>query len=184
MRSKINGIWGNSSHFQIKIDTNPPAKFNPTTSIIEDSSGLKKYLISFLTTDALSGVDYYEIGILDEINGEIESPIFIQAKSPYLVPTTSKNTMRVLVRAFDDAGNMKEVSIDLFPGYYFLQKLNKYGVYILFLVVFLLLLELTLHYLFGHHVIDHIRKAYLFFKKIPSSEIGEKDIQNNEENPL
>lgn len=166
VRANVKGVWGNASHFQIKIDTNPPAKFKPDVNILKDTNGIKKYLLSFITTDALSSVDHYEVGNIDQSSGKVASPVFIQTESPYLVPNTNSNSIRVIIRAFDSAGNVRESYIDLYPGFTLMQAIKKYGFYLLILIIILLLLELILHYLFGHHIIDHIRKAYQIFKNI------------------
>lgn len=92
--------------------------------------------------------------------------------------------MKVMIRAFDKAGNVREVSLNLFPGYNFLQKLDNYGLYILIVIIFFLLLELILHYLFGHHILDHLSRAYRFFRKISDDEGKDKKEQDNGENPL
>ncbi|MDD3662656.1 MAG: hypothetical protein PHT84_02205 [Candidatus Pacebacteria bacterium] len=89
-----------------------------------------------------------------------------------------------MVRAFDKAGNVREVSLNLFPGYNLLQKLDNYGLYILLIIIFFLLLELILHYLFGHHILDHLSKAYRFFRRISEDEDKNKEDSNNKENPL
>jgi hypothetical protein len=166
----VKGVWGNTSHFLIKIDTNPPAKFNPEVSILKGANGIKKYLLSFLTTDALSSIDHYEVGNIDQSSGKVASPVFIQTESPYLVPNTNSNSIRVIIRAFDSAGNVRESYVDLYPGFTLMKAIKKYGLYLLILLVLLLLLELIMHYLFGHHIIDHVRKAYRIFKKISNKE--------------
>lgn len=168
VRANVGGVWGNTSHFQIQVDTNPPAKFNSVVSTLKDTSGIKKYLLTFLTTDSLSGVDHYEVGSIDQTSGNVASPVFIQTESPYLVPSTDSNSMRVLIRAFDTAGNVRESYVDLYPGFTLLQGLKQYGLYLLVLLVLLLVFGLIMHYLFGHHILDHARKAYAIFKKISS----------------
>lgn len=178
VRSNVNGIWGNTSHFQIKIDTNPPAFFAPDVNTLKDSSQFKKYLLSFVTTDSLSSVDHYEIGVLDKSEENNSSPIFIQTESPYLVSNTTKNT-HVIIRAFDNAGNIREVAVDLYPGVNLVMALKKYALYLFIILTFLLLLELLLHYLFGHHIVDHIKKMFLIFKKISTNEEKYKKIEED-----
>jgi hypothetical protein len=192
VRANINGVWGNTSHFQIKIDTNPPAFFTPSINTIKDNSNSSKYLLSFLTTDSLSSIDHYEIGVLDKAEENNSSPIFVQTESPYLVSNASKNT-HVIIRAFDNAGNIREASIDLYPGVNLIITLKKYALYLFIILTFLLLLELLLHYLFGHHILDHVKKMFLIFKKISSDdkkyekieeEINKVDNSNIPDNPI
>jgi hypothetical protein len=179
VRNNNKGIWGNSSHFQIKIDTKPPALFKPEVNTLKDIYGNKKYSISFLTTDSLSSIDHYEVGSIHEENKEeISSPVFIQSESPYLVQGTNTEVIRVIIRAFDNAGNIQEAYVDLFPGFTILQNLKKYGSYVLIFIIFILFLELVIHYIFGHHILGHIKRAYKFFKKISSNENFSEDIKN------
>jgi len=177
VRAKINGVWGNISHFQIKIDTNPPAFFAPTINTLKDGSKSKKYLLSFITTDSLSSIDHYEIGTLNKDEEDISSPIFIQTESPYLISNTNKNT-HVIIRAFDNAGNIREASIDLYPGVTLVIILKKYALYLFIILTLILLLELILHYLFGHHIIDHLKKMFVLFKKISQDDKKYKKIED------
>jgi len=170
VRANVKGVWGSATHFQIKIDTEPPAKFSPIVSTLKDSTGVKKYLLAFITTDSLSSIDHYEVGSINKISSKVASPVFIQSESPYLVPATNNDSIRVIIRAFDTAGNIQESSIDLYPGFTLMQAVKKYGFYLLILIIILLLLELVLHYLFGHHILDHMRKAYQYFKKVSVDE--------------
>ncbi len=169
VRSNINGIWGNTSHFQIKVDTNPPAFFPTIVDKLKDGISSKKYLVSFMTTDALSGLNHYEVGVLDKSDSEVSSPVFIQSESPYLISNSEKNT-RVMIRAFDNAGNMREVSADIYPGVTLVIALKKYALYLFMLITFMLILELILHYLFGHHILNHIKRMFYIFGKISSDE--------------
>lgn len=169
VRSNINGIWGNTSHYQVKIDTNPPAFFAPTVDTMKDVSKIKKYLLSFITTDSLSNIDHYEIGIINEDEMDTSSPIFTQTDSPYLISNPNKN-IYVIIRAYDGAGNIRESSINLYPGVTYMIALKKYALYLFIILTFILLLELLLHYLFGHHIIDHIKKMFIIFKKISKDE--------------
>jgi len=178
VRANVDGLWGNTSHFQIKIDTNPPAFFAPVVDVLKDNSKTKKYLLSFITTDSLSSIKHYEIGLLDKDEENLSSPIFIQTESPYLISDTTKNT-HVIIRAFDNAGNIREVSIDLYPGVTLVMALKKYALYLFIILTFILLLELILHYLFGHHIVDHIRKMFFIFKKISKDDNSYKKIEED-----
>lgn len=177
VRSNIDGVWGNTSHFQIKIDTNPPAFFAPTVDTIKDSSKVRKYLLSFVTTDSLSDIDHYEIGVVNKEEADTSSPIFVQTESPYVISNPSGN-IHVIIRAFDRAGNIRESTIDLYPGVTFILALKKYALYLFIILTFLLLLELILHYLFGHHILDHVKKMFALFRKISSNENKYKQIED------
>lgn len=177
VRSNINGVWGNTSHFQIKIDTTPPAFFAPTVDILKDNYKSKKYLLSFITTDSLSSINHYEIGLLDKEEKNISSPIFIESESPYLISDTGKK-LHVIIRAFDNAENIREVSLDLYPGVTIMMSLKKYALYLFIILTFLLFLELILHYLFGHHIIDQIKRMLFIFKRISSDDKKYKEIED------
>jgi hypothetical protein len=176
VRSKINGVWGNTSHFQIKIDTNPPAFFAPNVDVIKDVSKIKKYLLSFITTDSLSSIDHYEIGTINKNEADVSFPVFMQTESPYLISNIN-NDMHVIIRAFDGAGNIRESSINLYPGVTYVIALKRYALYLFIILTFLLLLELILHYLFGHHILTHIKKMFLLFKKISQNDGKYEEIE-------
>ena len=154
-------------------------------------------LLSFITTDSLSSIDHYEIGTINKDEVDTSSPVFIQSESPYLISNPSKD-VHVIIRAFDQAGNIRESNIDLYPGVTLVMTLKKYALYLFMILTFLLLLELILHYLFGHHIISHIKKVFLILKKISSGDSKYKKIEddlkeadnpinltppNNEQNP-
>jgi hypothetical protein len=170
VRPVANGIWGGTSSFVTRIDTRPPAKFKPTISKIKDSNGSEKYLVSFFTTDSLSGLDHYEVGLISKDDINKTSPLFTQTESPYVVSIESGVNSRVIIRAYDKAGNVTEEFVDIYPGVVLMQRLKTIGIYVLFLIIFLLLLELILHYLFGHHIIDRIKQGYKIAKNIRFNE--------------
>jgi hypothetical protein len=104
--------WGATSHFLVRIDTTPPATFEPKVEALS-AAIISKFLISFFTTDALSGLDRYEIGAIDQASAASSSPLFIQSESPYQLSPQSPGDMRMIVRAFDRAGNVQEGSVDI-----------------------------------------------------------------------
>lgn len=182
VRTLAKGVWGATSNFAIRIDTKPPAEFKLTTSSYKDNDGGKKYMISFLTTDTLSGVDHYEVGVINKDNIENSNPIFIETQSPYFVPIKQTEKARVIVRAFDRAGNIQESYVDLYPMFSLLQLVKKFGIYLLLLLLLLLLIELLMHYMFGHHILDHIKRAYRVFKNMSQKENLEELKKDNPEN--
>ncbi len=189
VREKNKGIWGSTSHFQVKIDTIPPAEFKSEVNILEEKSGIRKYSLSFFTTDSLSNISHYEVGVINkDVDGDIASPVFIETESPYVVPNTNNDKSRVIIRAFDYANNMRESYVDLYPGYTFVKSFKKYGAYLLIILIIFMLFELVIHYLFGHHLLHHIKKAYSYFRNISDTEDNPKTIgqnnQNNTEKPL
>lgn len=107
------GVWGPVTQRAFYIDTGPPADFKPTMQMLSATIS-NRAMLSFFTTDSLSGVDYYEVGVVDRSKSATESPIFIQAESPYQIPVDINGNYRAIVRAVDKAGNIKEESLDIY----------------------------------------------------------------------
>ncbi len=108
-------IWGSPSHFLLRIDSTPPAKFKPKVEFLL-AAVIGRALVSFSTTDALSGVDHYGIAVIDKAEPPLESPVFIEAQSPYQLPNALSGDLRVIVRAVDKAGNVRDESVDVNLG--------------------------------------------------------------------
>jgi len=100
LRAKKEGIWGRTSHFPIKIDTTPPQKFELRVDL---GSGF----VYFDTKDLHSGVDHYEVSILNISETPILNPFFIEATSPYKIPYKKSGKYSVIVRAYDKTGNIQ-----------------------------------------------------------------------------
>ncbi len=118
VKAKKAEVWGGVSHYLVQIDTTPPAAFTPE---VEPSSKTteRQPLISFITTDALSGMDYYQIKYVDITPERKEETVgfFVEAASPYKLPSLEIGKYLVVVRAADIAGNYREgtVKIQIFP---------------------------------------------------------------------
>jgi len=109
------GVWGGTTHFAINVDNAPPADF-PIELIPSNRTSRHDVIVRFLTTDLDSGIDYYEVKIVTlDIKGLIDSELlkqqqfFIEAESPYIPPTLPYGSYDVIVRAYDKAGNAREV---------------------------------------------------------------------------
>ncbi len=114
IKSRKDGVWGQSTHFAIRIDTLPPAEFYPRFDVL--AAIISRVLVSFSTTDSLSGVDHYEVGVIDRSVAPDVSPAFVEAESPYQLPTEVSGDLRVIVRAFDRAGNVRDGFVDIGGG--------------------------------------------------------------------
>jgi len=101
LRSKKDGLWGTASHFQVKIDTTPPQKFEPR---VDAYAGF----VYFETKDSHSGIDRYEISFLDLNQVPAPTPFFIEAGSPFKIPFKEPGKYKVIVGAYDRAGNYQE----------------------------------------------------------------------------
>lgn len=104
LKAKSGSSWSNTNHFRIQIDRQPPEDFE----IVVDPPGspiTRAPLLSFAATDALSGVDHYEISI----NGSE----FATTSSPYQFDRIKGGNHEITVRAVDRAGNVKEAKVIL-----------------------------------------------------------------------
>ncbi len=161
-------IWGGTGHFLMRIDTTPPAEFKPEANYLVAAVILtERTLISFFTTDNLSGLDHYEVGVIDKSQPTTESPAFIEAESPFQVPLSENGSLEVIVRAVDKAGNVRDESVDVRAPVGITKFVKDYLVYILLAIILLGLVMLILHYLFGHHILRALGRA--------------REIMNNEE---
>ncbi|MDO8537175.1 MAG: cohesin domain-containing protein, partial [bacterium] len=108
IKSLRQGDWGGVTDYVVRIDTTPPAAFKINISP-DSSTSNPRPIIDFVTTDAVSGLDHYDIKIIpfDEPAAIIEgaSPaFFVEAISPYSRPL-DLGRYNVIVRAHDAAGN-------------------------------------------------------------------------------
>lgn len=108
-------VWGDATHFSVKIDAVPPAKF-PIEISPSSRTDSRTPLIKFVTTDTLSGIDHYELKIVP-LNVEDASlaantqqkPLFIEATSPYS-QEFKLGKYQIIVRVYDKADNFQEIS--------------------------------------------------------------------------
>lgn len=161
-----NGAWGTTGQFLMRIDTAPPASFKPEVNYLVAASVLvERTLVSFFTTDNLSGIGHYEVGIIDKNQPATESPVFVESESPFQVPLTVGSNLRVIVRAIDKAGNIREASVDVRIPFVISKFIKDYLVYILIFIILAGLAGLILHYYFGHHIVRNFRKILAIIKK-------------------
>lgn len=178
------GVWGTTGHFLVRIDTVPPAEFKPQANYLVAATVLvERTLVSFFTTDNLSGVDHYEIGIIDKNQPPTESPVFVEAISPFQVPLSSAGKLQVIVRAIDKAGNVRDQSIDVRAPFVITKFIQDYLLYILIAIILLGLIMLIIHYLFGHHIIKHLRRMFQIIKKEEAEEVLAKEVKDINNKP-
>lgn len=152
IKAKKGNVWGATTHSLVRIDGTPPAKFTPEVEIVSTKSGKFKALVSFFTTDALSGIDHYEVGVMEKDAPQNSYPIFVETKSPYEVPYNQYGS-RVIIRAYDEAGNITDSDIDIsFPVSY-IQIAKDNLVLILVLIILFLLVLTIMHYLTGRKMV-------------------------------
>lgn len=110
LKALRDGVWGGVTHFAIKIDTTPPAKF-PIEIIPGTRTSRAQPVIQFQTTDNYSGVQRYEIKIVPLQawpDGSSEESLFVEAKSPHIPPVLGLGSYDVIVRVYDEANNIRE----------------------------------------------------------------------------
>ncbi|MEK7464458.1 MAG: cohesin domain-containing protein [Patescibacteria group bacterium] len=107
------GAWGGTTHFAVKIDTTPPVSF-PLEFVPGNRTVRRQPIVEFYTTDYLSGLDHYELKLIplsvpnpDPSGGQ---PFFIEVPSPYILSPLELGKYDVIVRAYDVAGNFRDVS--------------------------------------------------------------------------
>jgi len=151
VKAKKAEVWGGASHFSVQIDSTPPAIFTPT---VEPSPKTieRRPLISFITTDAFSGLDYYTLKYIDITPEGKEEAVgfFTEVSSPYRLPALEIGKYLVVIRAYDRAGNWREgtAKIEIFPEGLFLTKKGiqfreffiPWWIIILFLLILLILI--------------------------------------------
>ena len=157
-------VWGAPTHFLVRVDTAPPAEFIPTLDYLT-ATVINRAMVSFFTTDNISGIDHYEVGVIDKTKAPTESPVFIQTESPYQLPLTVSRDLRVIVRAFDKAGNVRDESVDVHVPFLFMKFITDNLIWILLGILLFILLLIIIHYLFGHHIVRRFRRAVQIVEK-------------------
>ncbi|MCK4782025.1 hypothetical protein KAS79_03855 [Candidatus Parcubacteria bacterium] len=166
-------VWGGTSHYLVQIDAGSPAGFTPTVEPSLKTSE-KQPLVSFITTDALSGLDHYEIKYIDITKEKKEKPtgFFVEITTPYRLPSLEIGKYLIVVRAYDKAGNWKEgtVKLQIFPDGI---SLNKKGIqfkgvsfpwWILILILIIIIILIGYYLWTRHQKIMRRRKEQ--FKKM------------------
>ncbi|UCE37747.1 MAG: Ig-like domain-containing protein [Thermoplasmata archaeon] len=93
------------SFVDVYIDTTPPNEFTPTADPSNWTNNAQP-VISFSTTDDMSGIDYYNISI--------DYGVFSSQMSPYQLPSQTDGIHNITVRAYDMAGNYVEGYVDVY----------------------------------------------------------------------
>jgi hypothetical protein len=100
------GDWSQYSNvWNFTVDATPPNDFVPTADPPSWTNGTQP-IITFSTTDDLSGMDHYEIS-----NNSVS---FSTQSSPYTLPSLSDGVHNITVRAFDVAGNYLDRWVDVY----------------------------------------------------------------------
>lgn len=159
------GVWGGTTHFALRIDSTEPEPFEPRFESSVSSRGWVR-LVSFDAVDRGSGIEHYEVGVVDASKAETALPVFIESESPYTLPQES-GTLAVTVRAFDKAGNTRDVTVTVMPRVFVMAAIQNYAVSILLLILLLALALFAYHYVFGHRFFARFRRAVRVFEEEP-----------------
>lgn len=153
VKAKKGNIWGGASHYIVQIDSTSPATFTLDFEPKLKSPVMtsREPIISFITTDSLSGLDHYELKVItfDE-SGKKETGFFTEVSSPYKLPSLDTGEHEIVVRAFDVAGNWKDNSkrIEVIPAekmFYFTKKgMSIWSLYFPWFQVILLLIVIII----------------------------------------
>ncbi len=174
---KSGGIWGTTTNRVLKIDTTPPNNFKPKFEYItHDKSNFA--VITFNTTDSLSGVDLYQVGITDT-TGDLNnvSPVFNNSTSPYQLNLDSINSARVIVRAIDKAGNITDSAINIKKYNRVVQVLLNNKILVLVLILVLMILLYLAHYFKDHRIF----KRFKMVSRLIEAEDKKLEIKENKE---
>lgn len=134
VKAKKGGVWGGVSHYILRIDTTPPAIFSLGFEPGLAAIIFTQYpIVSFMTTDALSGIDHYELKSIELSKTEKEEVgFFVEVTSPYRL-SLDAGVHKVVIRAFDKAGNWRDSleALQIIPKGKFV--ITKNGIYFWFI---------------------------------------------------
>lgn len=107
---KASGVWGGASHYAVKIDSELPEPFNVNATPGKETVS-QSPVFRFSTSDAISGLDHFEMKIVPLSSGEKTGVEFFRVTSPYQALNWNVGRYLVVVRAIDKAGNTRDESI-------------------------------------------------------------------------
>ncbi|MBI2024827.1 MAG: hypothetical protein HYT03_01935 [Candidatus Harrisonbacteria bacterium] len=107
LRQRVRAVWGGVSHFPFRIDSGPPSDFNITV-LPDERTAERNLFLQFFTTDTLSGLDHYELKLVALSRGSVDTPLFFEITSPYLLSNLDTGRYHIIIRAFDKAGNYRD----------------------------------------------------------------------------
>ncbi|GEM_PF-6214890 len=111
LRERAGGVWGGVSHYVIKIDHDPPASF--TINISPGArTGNRNPIFRFFTTDAISGLDHFEMKLIP-LTGSTGEGLFFEVASPYQALDLKPGRYQIILRAVDKAGNAQDEAATL-----------------------------------------------------------------------
>ena len=155
IKARKNGVWGPTSHFQIQIDSIPPNPFKPEIVLL-NAKIENKILLRFSTTDDLSGINHYEVGLINKNTASSELPVFIYTDSPYQVPFGYSGNLFAVIRAFDNAGNVTDAEKDIYIPSPIISAIEENSLTIIAILTAFIFFA-GAHFLFNHKIIDKFK---------------------------
>ncbi len=159
LRAKENNTWGRASHRAVKIDCRAPEKFDIQ---VDANSGFAYFEIE----DLYSGVDYSEVSVFN--TDAAAAGFFIETVSPFKIPCADHGKYKIIVRAYDKAGNRQEAEAEFQILSSFLSYLPGQGIQIngvLFSLWLICLIMLVLFSSLGYLIFVFSRRGGLGFRK-------------------
>jgi hypothetical protein len=101
LQLRNNSGWGDIAHYQFQIDNTPPEQFT-LTFVDGQASDNPRPKIILNASDALSGMDFYQIKIDD---GEVLTIPTQTGNTSYALPLQDPGEHDIFAQAFDRAGN-------------------------------------------------------------------------------
>lgn len=95
--------WGPVAVREVRVDLTPPDEFD--IALLTSDAALPKFVIG--TNDVLSGMNRYEIYLQGAIAATAKSSELIE--NAYPIPPQAGGMQKVTVKAYDNAGNVREV---------------------------------------------------------------------------
>ncbi len=116
----VGETWSKTTHFKIQIDTVDPTDLS--VEVLKDEQG--KVTLDMKATDAHSGISHYKI-VVDQ-----DEPVEVKAdsdgKASIVVPFTSAGGHKIIVTAYDRAGNNAETQASVTTDFVYTLSIDKY----------------------------------------------------------
>lgn len=153
IKAKKGGAWGRPTHYPLHIDSTSPRKFQIDIRAVSRFTGAR-FFAYFSTDDLLSGVEHYEISVVDMSDPQAAAnPFFVETVSPYKILYEGPGKYMVLVRAYDEAGNFSQeesVLTIVTPFISYTEKgIRTGGLFLPFWVIYSLILLIIIFLSFG-----------------------------------
>jgi len=157
--------WGGTTHYVVNVDDEAPANF-PIEVSPKARTTVRRPTLIFNTTDAHSGLSHYAMKVIPTSKVFEEkgpTPFFVETSSPFVMPELDFGSYDIILRAYDLAGNYREVQQKITITIGLLRNLGTEGlnvrgnfvlpwwaVYIVLIILALVLIYLV-HFIYRRH---------------------------------